>query len=246
MKYYVPFLIMIVVLGISSSANGDAQENISNIVIPQISYEQYRVIRILGFNKNQECPSLDYWGIKGAEWGMERKMFLDSTSPFAHGAKTREKSPTIINNNSVFSGIPCRSEVFFDGASSKQRSGAEKIKSVKRYFAAGVEDREQRLAVYQQIKAVLMAHYNAPTHNIHADEIFRGKDAYVQGLDDQYHVEWHGPETIVSLQLSDDELVLEYRQAPTSKADVYRERVTQAHEFKALQAEKLKALSEMN
>ncbi|MBI1841540.1 MAG: hypothetical protein HYR88_11905 [Verrucomicrobia bacterium] len=78
-----------------------------------------------------------------------------------------------------------------------------------------------------------MKAYNGPTTLVKADEVFRGKDAYVQGLDKEYALEWAGPETIVRLVLSDNELRVEFSQAPTSAALVKKQKVDDAVRHRA-------------
>ena len=211
------FLILLVV-------NAHSREAID---IPQIPYEQYIADRISEKNRDKECPALNYWGARGVEWGMTKSDLQNSASPLTKQGELKIFENNIRNLRGNFGNLPCEVEAVFDRESNK-------LSKIRRYFAGGLSERPERLAVYKEIKRKLMANYNAPTHNIHPDEIFRGEDAYVQGLDETYHVEWHGPETIVSLKLSDTELVLEYRQAPTSKADIQKERVKAALIYKRM------------
>ena len=211
------FFILIVV-------NAHSREAID---VPEIPYEQYIANRIFDKNRDKECPALNYWGDRGAEWGMTKSELQNSTSPLTKRGELKMFENNIRNLRGRFGNLSCEVEAVFDQES-------KKMNKIRRYFAGGLSERSERLAVYKEIKRKLMASYNAPTHNIHPDEIFRGEDAYVQGLDETYHVEWHGPETIVSLKLSDTELVLEYRQAPMSKAGIQKERVKAALVYKRM------------
>jgi hypothetical protein len=125
---------------------------------------------------------------------------------------------------STMLGRACRRSLKFESPSGG-------LSAVQFQFASGVTSREERLAQYQALKAELMRAYQAPTHNIRPDEIFRGKDKYVQGLAGEYCLEWRGRETMISLRLSDLELTLQFRQAPSSRALAMRQEAAKGRDL---------------
>ncbi|MBI3869352.1 MAG: hypothetical protein HY299_12595 [Verrucomicrobia bacterium] len=177
--------------------------------IPELPVDEYRAQRSQEENVSRELPQLDYWGIQGFQWG-------DTETTVA----SRQNKPTRML------GSACQRSFACDKAT-------RLLHQVRYDFAAGVTNREERLLVYQSIKAGLVKAYNGPTTLVKADEVFRGKDAYVQGLDKEYALEWAGPETIVRLVLSDNELRVEFSQAPTSAALVKKQKVDDAVRHRA-------------
>jgi hypothetical protein len=165
--------------------------------VEAIPYQHYRALRIRQRNQSSELPSPDYWGIGGLEW--ETKT---SELPKAALGPARDFR---------FFGLPCRRELKFE-------SESKGLSKVSHYYASGTTDRAERLKQFCALKAELMKIYSAPTHNLKPERLMRGADGYVQGVDKDYCLEWRGGETIVSLRLSDQELVLEFRQSPTSRA----------------------------
>ena len=177
--------------------------------IPQLSYDEYRAQRTKELNETNDLPKLDYWGVKGFEWG---------------DAESRVTS--LSGRSAALLGKSCTRKFECDKTT-------KELKQIRHDFAAGVTNREARLAVYHSLKADLIKAYNAPTRTIKEDEVFRGKDAYTQGLDKEYSLEWAGPETTVQLFLSDQELFVEFRQSPNSEAPVKKEKVRAAIQHKA-------------
>lgn len=168
----------------------------------ELSSQEYRARRMQEKHATKTLAPLDYWGIDGVEWG---------TEPVAAQA-TRQ-----------LSGLTCRRELH-RGASSQG------LNQVTYHFASGITNRAERLRQFQQLKSELLKTYSQPTHRPKGDSIVRGQDAYVQGLDKEYRLEWHGPETILTLALSDASLSLQFRQAPTSRVGEHRQNVKRAQE----------------
>jgi hypothetical protein len=171
-------------------------------------YEQYRALSIRKEEQNKELPNPEYWGIAGMEWG----------------ALPGELKKSGAAQHWMIAGLQCRRVLTFEGPSGG-------LSAVRCHFAEAVPGREERLGQFQALKSRLVKVYNAPTHSLKPDEAFRGKDAYVQGLDKGYSLEWRGPETTISLRLSDEELTLEFRQAPSSQAVAKREAAARGQDF---------------
>lgn len=189
----------------------------------------YRAAMQAAENSGKELPKLDYWGVLGAEWGMAPAEFTQSAPKLLKGAAGKMEASSLRVSETEYLGATASLSVNFD-----KRTNA--LTSVKQVYATGLQDRSARLAVYQALKARLVEVYHAPTDNINAEREFRGADAYVSGLEQQYHVEWRGKETVVSLTLSDEELAVEFRQATTSEAALKRQFAVEAKDYAGLQS----------
>ena len=187
--------------------------------IPEIPLEEYLALRSVEDNRGNVLPRLDHWGVRGWEWD----------------AEPAEPAPVAGPRDQML-GLVATQEFRTDPRS-------KKLTGLRFHFAAGVTNRAARLAAFQTLKGRLVETYHAPTKATKEDEIVRGQDAYVQGLDKEYRLEWHGPETVVCLCLSDATLFLEFRQAPNSRAAEMRARVQRAREKETLIQQKLKQLS---
>lgn len=212
------FSILVVSVVAALSLTADPQDGILDI-----PYEEYSALRAVEGNSKRPLPKLDYWGARSFQWGD------DGTTVSAAAQIERE--------DGEFAGLSCRREL-------KSDVSERGLNRIRYSFASGISNRETRLQQYHVLKQQLVSAYHSPTHNIRSDEIFRGQDAYVQGLDKEYRVEWRGPETIVCLALSDEHLFLEFRQAPTSRAKEMKERVKRGRETQKRIQEQLRRISE--
>lgn len=211
MKRFIPLIcicgtLMLVTVTVSAETPG------RSVDVPGIPYSLYHAFKIAEVNPYKVFPSLDYWGLAGAEWGMTRTELAAAASLLA----TKE--------HVELAGLPCRVETVFDS-----RTGG--LTAIRKHFGDKLTTRFERVGQYHKIKKEVMENYHAPTDNIRPDEVYRGEDVYVQGLEQGYLVEWRGPETVVSLHLSDEILFLEYRQSSTSQAIAQRRKVEEARKF---------------
>jgi hypothetical protein len=92
--------------------------------------------------------------------------------------------------------------------------------------------------MYRALLGALQEAYGDPSRHLHPQENVRGEDAYLQGLDLRYEVQWSGPETNVALQLSDRELVITFTPAERGRAAIRERELNQfRQEIQALPAE---------
>jgi hypothetical protein len=190
--------------GVSRPAGGLSESVVHPAPSPEEEFANY----IAEKNRQAELPDLEYWGIQGSEWG-------------------QPPGELAAHDDGQFFGLGYRQTYGFD-------QGTGGLNAVKRFFADQAkgkgekrnEERMERLSSYKQIKKLLMQKYGYPTHPYHPDPdtVASENDDHIQGRAPLYHVEWRGAETIVSLQLSDAALVLEFREASTAQAVVKRER----------------------
>lgn len=160
-------------------------------------------------NKDKALPELEYWGVNGVEW-----------------EETPEKKPG--------KRVPANTEELFLDKPSQKTDNVDakgRLTGITRHFAKGIKERAGRLEMYQELKKRLIMAYGEPTHPFNPDVLIGGKDGYVRGVQPFYLLEWQGTETIVSLRLSDDDLALEFRQSPYSKASIKRENARLGKEF---------------
>ncbi|MFO0794927.1 MAG: hypothetical protein U0586_12815 [Candidatus Brocadiaceae bacterium] len=173
------------------------ESNYKGGMLPEQEFANYISER----NKNKTLPELEYWGACGVEWG---------------------GIPEKRTGKDMATGVE---ESFLDMPSLKTPNidVQGKLTGITRHFAKNVKLRAERLKIFQELKKKLIVAYNEPTHPFNPDVLVGGKDGYVRGVQPFYLLEWQGTETIVSLRLSDDDLSLEFRQSPYSKASVKRE-----------------------
>ncbi len=177
-------------------------------------------------NRGLVLPSLNYWGIDGISWGSAAPEVSKSRTPLASAAAVAAGQPTSALSKCAFAGLNCSLTLDFKKQPSAPAAPSvttlpqpsSGLSEVRRSFAQGIKDRSVRLGMYMRLKAEIERSYGSPTHNIAAEDQVRGQDAYVQGLDAKYQVEWRGRETVASLVLSDNELALSLRPAATSTA----------------------------
>ena len=200
------FIILCLVVFNADRLPGQELGNIS-----PLPRNENEALRMLIKNSQTNWPDLNYWGFDGYEWGENRDV----------NATARK----VTANSKQFCELSCQQEVISDVPS----NGVNRIQYS---FAAGLTNREERVRLYHVLQDELLKAYQSPTHAIKSDEVFRGKDGYVQGLDKEYRLEWHGLETIVCLSLSDQSLFIECRQAPTSKANEMRQQIKRAKQMK--------------
>jgi hypothetical protein len=193
---------------VSSLAALQAQLVVAQVGVPEMSYGEYRAMQVFRGNQKAELPGTEYWGVGALEWEMQKTNI------------TSAPLETLL-------GLSCKQEFTFHGPN-------EGLSAVRYIFAAGVTNRQSRLDQYLKVKEQLQQAYHSPTHTLSSEELCRGRDAYVQGLEKEYRCEWRGRETIIALQLSDVTLSLEFSQAPTSEARAWREMVQKGREKEAM------------
>lgn len=213
---------MVTATTIAQESDNDSE----SVDVREMPSDYYFARKLAECNERLELPSLSYWGVADIQWGMSLVQAIEVRTASGTDKKQMKISENAIRNDkSSFLGVPCQSTVYLSG------NGGIVGNGFRHDFASGVENRAARLAIYRKLKNQLIERYNAPTHNIAPDEVVRGEDAYVQGLDDKYHLEWHGSETVLSLRLSDKELVVEFKPSPKSRALAHRENVAKANAF---------------
>lgn len=185
------------------------QEGTSTIGLSQkeISYEDYIVKRTRELNSQKSLPDLSYGGVQGAEWGVIREDVLKNMSATAVPYKKQKGAWHIKSKNGKMAELPFELVIVADPKTGQ-------LNAVQRYFANDIKKRSERLDEYYRLKEVLLAAYHIPTHSLYPDLKINGKDLYVSGQSHGYHLEWHGPKTIASLKLSDNELVVSFRESP--------------------------------
>lgn len=167
-----------------------------------LSPTQEFAMRLKAKNITNPYPDLEYWGVGEIEWGKPKANVSQS---FVEG---------------------------LDGSSmnTKERNGF--VDAVQFHFADDLSDREERLVEYRRIRSELITAYGQPSHGYFPETLHGQQDSYVKGINPLYHIEWQGGQTDVSLKLSDDDLVLEFRQSSTSTAKALSEAATTADEIR--------------
>ena len=187
-----------------------------------VSGEDYHAWQVKKQNENKVLPSLNYWGLGKFNWGS--RLAVRSTDQRAVAAMIAPaKDPA--SRACLFAGLECEFKLILD------RQGD--LVSVRRIFLRGNGkiDRRLGLAYYKRIKKALEAAYNAPSHNLKPDYSIDGKDVYASGLVSEYLVQWEGPETIVSLSLTDSDLVLDFSRSPSSSSKLLHQRAAKAEQL---------------
>lgn len=171
---------------------------------PEVSFNDQLAIDIRKDNISELLPLLFYWGVQGAEWDRTRTQVSKDISAKVTPLDKKKGLWAAKSRNGKLADLKFKEVMVFD----KDKG---KLNEVRRYFASKVTDREKRLGYYQKLSKELEAKYGSPTHTIQPVMVVGGKDLYSSGGLNGYHVEWHGKATEVSLLLSDDELVINFR-----------------------------------
>lgn len=178
---------------LATLAAADDVLNDDNTHIEEIPLDVYQAAILGSANEAALLPSLDYWGIGSAAWGM----------PTSSDAVAAAMSPTV--ESCTIGGQSCTVSHIVRGTA---------LIGVRYDFAAGVEDRTTRLERYRALRAALTSEYGTPSDTGNDEDTLRGEDAYVQGLDALYSVDWIGNGTNVSLVLTDELLFIELGATP--------------------------------
>ncbi|TBD34341.1 hypothetical protein [Rhizobium ruizarguesonis] len=203
------------VLSSLSGAHLAAQEAPQQSGSQPIEREAFFAAMAAKNSRNTLLPALTYWGVTGAAWGTPTAD-LERVAPAIVGPSVA--APAAAGGTTdlacVVGGLHCDSSV-------ESKDGG--LSKVLYRFGGGITDRRTRLGMYRSLLSALEDAYGDPSRQPHPQEDVRANDAYVQGLDPRYEAQWLGPETNVTLQVSDGELSVTLTPAMRGRAPV-RER----------------------
>ena len=236
--------LVLAVLFSAPAAGDDVKSAAGNLAI---SREAFFAAAAAKGNQSAVLPSLTYWGVRGAVWGtpaanlpqVAPALAKAAAPPAAPAPAAKAPVPAAKGGapaatakgaapppppapaaaprqdpECIVGGLRCDSSVDF---------GPAGLSKVQYRFATGVTDRRTELGMYRTLMSALQESYGNPSRHVRPQEEVRGEDAYVQGLDPRYEVQWSGRETNVALELSDRELAITFTPAVRSRAAV-RER----------------------
>lgn len=159
----------------------------------ELPFEIYEAA-IVGINNNRKLlPSLDYWGVYDVAWG-------DPSSK----NDAVDKLATQNADECKIAELKCSMSVL------KNR---EQVSGVTYTFAESIIGRAERLVAYQSIKKSLLSAYGVPSISANDEELVRGEDAFVQGLDSKYELIWNGLGSNLRLLLTTNELLVTLKPA---------------------------------
>ena len=148
---------------------------------PGLAPEAEHAYFIARRNRARQLPTLAYWGVGAAEWGMNRSELGEALS----GAWLN-----------------------LEYTCTYQFDSQQRLESVQWLFkdltqGSGDLDAKRRAFVeqYRRLERGLTVQYGGPTHPARALE--GSPDPYLNGVTDGYDIEWRGLETDLSLRLSD-------------------------------------------
>lgn len=150
-------------------------------------------------NTEKDLPDLEYWGVRGAEWGMTPDQLAKPASQVWLGM---EFTPEYVYERDSKGLVMIRWVI--EGRVAKDLKPDELQNT-----------RADRLQKYRRVNEELIRNYMSPTHAIRPDSNAAepSLDMYVLGVVDSYEVEWRGEGTTVALEIADSGLVVEFRRA---------------------------------
>lgn len=159
--------------------------------LPSISKEDYFKSKTQSDNASLDLPSLGYPGYKDIAWGSSSGSISKSLS-------------NSLNESSNLLGISAliRPKLNKTG---DQVNGLNFISSLEEFSS-----RREKFIAFTRTKNKLLDRYGPPTHHLLPEQTIEGKDAFILGLVDKYHLEWQGKETMIKLLLTEDKLELEF------------------------------------
>lgn len=197
-----------VVFGTAAAIAHDQNSNKSDAGhSAEIPYAVFQSALVGSRNESKLLPTLDYWGVGNLVWGMS------SQSGEAVEALQESQSRAC-----EIAGHSCRSE---------PRLQRQTVSGVRYTFLDGQSGRAERLKVFQSLKRELISTYGPPSITDRDEEMVRGQDAFVQGLDHHYALEWLGVGTDVSLVMTSERLYIDLKPTPgaenTARAESWQQ-----------------------
>ncbi len=200
---------------ISGAVDHEHNQSLAVDSEPEIPSDIYFAGITASSSATASLPTLDYWGVQKVVWGASESELVK----VAPGMAVSAKLSNVKVANCQLGGLRCETKMEFDSKG--------KLSAIRKEFAQGHVDRHQRLGMYRVLLSTLTKKYSLPSRQMFPEEKVRGEDAYVQGLDEKYHVGWVGSETDVDLVLSDRELSVVFRPSEFSQATEHRKRMEQ-------------------